>query len=109
MESYSLGMTPVERIKEVFESYGNYPMSLVGEDRDVMIIVINQGIDAHLEAFTESTFSDDGYRLTCDVSPKDMLILLRRLDEGIGMDSEMFCVANSLRSCILDTMDIEEI
>lgn len=109
METYSLGMTPVERLKEVFEAYGSYHMSLVGEDKDVMTHVVNMGIDSHLEAFTESDFSDDGYRLTCNVSPKDMLILLRRLYEGAGMDEEMFDYAISLRMGILDTMDIEEI
>ncbi|HEC72588.1 MAG: hypothetical protein ACTSW7_00650 [Candidatus Thorarchaeota archaeon] len=109
METYSSGETPIERLKEIFEEHGNYNMSLVGEDRDVMIHVVNQGIDAYLEAFTESSFSDDGYRLTCDVSPKDMLVLLRRLHEGFGMDYDLIDHAWSLRSGILDTMDVEEL
>lgn len=105
MESYTFGTTPVEKLKEIFTE--NYPMSLVGEDRDVMICVVNQGIDSHLEGFTESSFKDTGYRLECDISPKDMLILLRRLLE-IHYE-EMFENACSLRSGILETMDIEEI
>ena len=78
-------------------------MELVGRDTAVMTAVVNQGIDSHLEGITESKFHSQGKRLICDVSAKDMLIVLRRLGE---MDDEN---AMSLRSSILTTLDIEEI
>ena len=82
----------------------DYPMSLVGEDVILVTRCVNQGIDSHLEAFTESSFIHNSpRRLECRVSPKDMPILLRRLDE-IGSDAAM-----QLRSCILTTLEIEEV
>ena len=100
--TFSYGTTPAEVITKAINGE-RYPMSLVGEDRDVMTAIVNQGIDAHLEAFTDSKFTDNGHRLICDVGPKDMHVLLRRLNES---DHEN---AMSLRSGILTTIDIEEV
>ena len=47
--------------------------------------IIEQGIDSHLEAFTESTFEEklvnNQPRLVMDFIGKDIPILLRRLEE----------------------------
>jgi hypothetical protein len=47
--------------------------------------IIEQGIDSHLEAFTESTFEEklvNGQpRLVMDFNGKDIPILIRRLEE----------------------------
>jgi len=101
--TFPYGTTPNKAISNAIAELGDEPynMSLVGEHRTLMTEIINQGIDSHLEAFTQSSFSDDGNRLHCDVGPNDMLILLRRLSaipHGL-----------SFRSDILYTLEIEEI
>lgn len=102
MKSYSYGTTPIDVLKKAINNEF-YSMTLVGEDSELMVEIINQGIDSHLEAFTESTFNGNENRLICNVSPKDMLVLLRRLEES---DNENACF---LRIGILETLDIEEI
>ncbi len=57
------------------------------DDHKLFEKVINQGIDAHLEGFTDSNFSDDGHRITCNFTEHEMQILLRRLDE-FGIDND---------------------
>jgi hypothetical protein len=98
---YSFGCTPVEVISKALTE--NYPMSLVGEDAKVVEQAVEMGIDSHLEAFTESSFRWKAGRLECEVSPKDMLILLRRISE-FGTSQ-----ADDLRTAILSTLDIEEV
>lgn len=88
-----------------------YPMSIVGEEIDVVMQVVNQGIDAHLEACFCPDRGDKfehGERragkvlvtrtLECVVSPESMPVLLRRLFESGEERGE------SLASCILDTL-----
>lgn len=99
-KTYSAGLTPKQVLIDAINRE-RYTMSLVCEARECMTEIINQGIDSHLEAFTDSTFDDDGYRLHCDVGPDDMLVLLRRLDEAGDPDN--------LRGDILGTLDIEEV
>jgi hypothetical protein len=58
---------------------------LCTEDYLLFKSVIEQGIDSHLEAFTESTFEeklvDEQPRLVMDFQGKDIPILIRRLEE----------------------------
>ena len=64
------------------------PMSFTGHDRKVITKVVEAGIDARLEGFLYSTFSDDGHRLSCEIAPDEMQILLRRLSEYVEGDDE---------------------
>ena len=107
MKSYSYGTTPIGVIKKAI---GNkpFPAELTGELRMAAIKAVNQGIDSHLEAITSSQFDDIpidkfGNRLKCLISPKDMLVFLRRLSEIDDI------AAMSLRIDILDSFGIEEI
>jgi len=57
-----------------------------GSDAELFIKVINQGIDAHLEAFTKSKFYHSeprlqGQRLVLDFDRTELPILVRRLRE----------------------------
>lgn len=49
---------------------------------DALIAAINQGIDAHLEAITQSTFHDCGCTLEAHIDPADLPCLTRRLTEA---------------------------
>jgi len=90
-----------------------FHMNLVSDDRLLMIDVVNRGIDSYLEAFVDSKFEDkydendikyrvSGPRLFCDIGPRDMPVLLRRLEEA-GTDD-----ADSLRSDIIEVSSEEE-
>lgn len=100
--SFTYGTTPVEVLTKAINGE-RFPMTLVGSEAAMMVGLVNQGIDAHLEAFVESKFTGGDRRLVCDVGPKDMLVLLRRLNESESDD------AMSLRSGILTCLEIEEI
>jgi len=105
----------------------HYTMSLVGDDIQAVIEVVNIGIDAHLTACncpergdtyqhgdrsitatsdTEHWSSGDRLQLAqtleCTVSAESLPVLLRRLDDVAGE------AAWSLRGAILSTLDIEE-
>jgi len=71
-----------------------------GSDFDVFQAAVNQGIDAHLEGFTDSTFIVRGDRLYITVVPKEVPILLRRLEE---MEPNSFN-ADEILSWCLDIM-----
>ncbi len=82
-----------------------FNMQLVGEEAEIVVKVVNQGIDSRLEGFTKSTFgwyshttsgeeipyhktADNNiikrivaYKLHCQVAEGEMSILLRRLLE----------------------------
>jgi len=66
--------------------------------------IINQGIDSHLEGFTESTFEEkyvDGQpRLVMDFKGKDIDILIRRLEECETEDAEMW--ADDIRESLFN-------
>lgn len=49
-------------------------------DAQLFAAVINQGIDSHLEAFTESQFKTEGSRLVLDFALVELPILVRRLE-----------------------------
>lgn len=53
--TYNYGSTPLETITAALNDEP-YWMVLTGKDAEVIVAVVNQGIDSHLEAFTESTF-----------------------------------------------------
>jgi hypothetical protein len=92
-----------------------YHMSLVAEDRQSVIVAVNQGIDAYFEACFVPDRGDSfsmqtpqgirgkisGPRLECKVSPKSLPVLVRRLMES---DDEK---AESLASDICQTLEIE--
>lgn len=109
--SYSYGTTPDYIILE--RAPDPYPMGLVGEAAQVVEKVVNIGIDSHLEACFDKDIDNYTWerdknplktsRLNCEVSPKSLVVLLRRLYEEGSEEAEM------LRRDILDTLDIEEI
>jgi hypothetical protein len=94
-----------------------YTMELTGEDAELVEKVVNQGIDAHLEAcflqdidqYTWETRTIRGIpvvkMLDCRVSVKSLPVLLRRLydltDEAEG--AEDLCMS------ILDTLGFEDL
>ena len=104
--TYTFGTTPEQVIRTAFASEipsGKYHMDLVGEDAHSVIDAVNEGIDSHLTAITDSEFTPSGRRLGCKVTEDDMIVLLRRLGDS-GSNEAM-----SLRSSILQTLEIEEI
>jgi len=115
---YSFGCTPENIIRQCLPE--TYPMELVGEDWQIFEILQNQGIDSHLEAM-----ACDGrdhvkvnnhpigkyniQKLGCELSKDAMVCFLRRLYEFEFETEELESNAWSLRSCILETIGIEEI
>jgi hypothetical protein len=59
----------------------SYSMSLVGDDARALEIVVNMGIDARLEAFTDSSFNSNGHRIDAKIDDSEMQIFLRRMIE----------------------------
>ena len=110
MITYSFGNTPKDVLKTAIGNK-NYSMELVGNDAEIMRRLVNMGIDSHLEAITGkcdwSTRDLKGKPfcriLKCSIDPKGMLCLLRRLLEDGTEEAE------TLRSDILTTLDIEEV
>lgn len=80
-----------------------YHMELAKPDADIIVAVVNQGIDAYLQSVTDSEFTVKGNRLVCDVAPNDLGVIVRRLLET-GGDAEW-----SLAFDIASTLGIEEI
>lgn len=116
--TYSFGCTPENIIRECLPE--TYPMELVGEDWQVFEILQNQGIDSRLEAMacenrdriTINDYSIGSFRhhkLGCELSKDAMVCFLRRLNEFDFEDDSLQENAWSLRSCILQTIGIEEI
>lgn len=90
--------------KAVVKLGGLYPMKLGKSDASVLIPILNQGIDAHLEACTiegKDKYEQKGHKLHCEVSPESMPVLLRRLTEA-GTEE-----ADSLARAILTGLEIE--
>ena len=50
-------------------------------DEEIFIAAVNQGIDARLEGFTKSKFTDDGRRCILSFHDSELTVLLRRLLE----------------------------
>ena len=61
-----------------------------GSDAKLFMAVINQGIDAHLEAFTKSKFKIEGHRIYMDFDESEIKILTRRLREMDTEEAEMW-------------------
>jgi len=102
--SYSYGATPEDVIKKrvMAQTPNGYPMIIRNQKEwDVIVEVVNQGIDSHMEGFTKSTF--DSKTGKCLIAVEEIGTFLRRLLES---DSDE---AMSLRSGILETLNIEEI
>lgn len=82
-----------------------YNMELKGEDAKLVRELVNQGIDAHLEACFIPDRGDQyevqGATLKCRVSPKSLAVLLRRLFEAGHERAEL------LASDICATLGIE--
>lgn len=93
-----------------------YPMSLVGRDAEVVIKVVNIGIDSRLQACSienQDTYKLDGKtsRLECFVSPKSLPVLIRRLFEDTdytGDDGDDRDVGSSLAEDILNTLGFDD-
>jgi hypothetical protein len=103
-QSFSYGMTPEDLItkKVVEQTPSGYPMLIKSqEDWTSIANAVNQGIDAHLEGFTRSTF--DNKTGKCIIHPDEMKTFLRRLYDSQEENAE------SLRSSILETLGLEEI
>jgi len=115
--TFSYGSTPDEIIRMAtnIQCPDGYPMTIRSQDQWSWIAAaVNMGIDAHLEAFTQSTF--DHTTGQCLIHPNEMHILLRRLEQ-VDADYEddedviegRADHPGSLRQDILTTLDIEEI
>lgn len=69
-----------------------FQMKLNSGDASLIIEAVNQGIDSHLEAITDSKFYQIDNKLYCEVSPKDLTVLIRRLLEAgdeLGLASDI--------------------
>lgn len=75
--------------------------SLFGDDYELFKSVIEQGIDAHLEGFTESSFDEKivngQHRLVMKFVGKDIPILIRRLND-VGSEESMLW-ASDIKEC----------
>jgi len=60
----------------------------ITDDSDLFLSVINQGIDARLEAFVKSKFRSESGRLALSFHPDEIQILLRRLCEIYDADQD---------------------
>ena len=71
------------------------------DDFDLFLKVVNQGIDAHLQAFTDSTFNiDEQFRLHIDIVPSEIGLFMRRLSEIADDDDNN---ADSWENMILES------
>lgn len=61
-----------------------------GSDYELFKSVVNQGIDSHLQGFTESKFSYKDSRLVMDFALVELPILVRRLDELGTEEAELW-------------------
>ena len=70
----------------------NFPISVYigGDDFEVFKSVVNQGIDARLEAFTKSNFYQDGHRYNFDFADDELQILIRRLVEMETIEADQW-------------------
>ena len=116
--TFSWGETPDELIKQACneDCPDGYPMLIKHQDEwTALAACVNKGIDAHLEAITERS-KFDATTGEVNVHPDELHVLLRRLKEldadGLFPDWDYEVENNpaeSLRSDILSTLDIEEV
>ena len=123
MSSFSTGSGTVtyETIRQAMNG-APFTMSLVEEDEiRAVVLAVNQGIDAHLEACFCPDRGDEyegGKRkagklvlcrtLECTVSPESLPVLLRRLCESDLGDSETDSAGTRLAMDILYVLGINE-
>jgi hypothetical protein len=89
-----------------------YEMTLAGNDGKVVAKVVDQGIDAHLEACFvqgQDEYKRQGGKLVCYVTPESLPVLLRRLTEldGDGTDGDDADTGGLLATDILNSLDID--
>lgn len=107
--------------QQIREKMGSehYPMTLVDRDAEVVVKVVNIGIDSRLEAcffkgkdtYEAKPDRFGGGRLNCSVSPESLPVLLRRLlenTEDTGEDGDDWDVGHSLVIDILNTLGFSE-
>ena len=58
------------------------------DDFELFNNIINQGIDARLEAFTNSTFEIKGNRLFINIDTSEISIFMRRLSMAAEIEAE---------------------
>lgn len=88
----------------VLDALGEQPFHAEFNPRDSGLILgaVNQGIDAHLTAVTSSHFGWSNGRLVSEISPTDLVVILRRLEDSPEPG------AWELRTDILISLEIEE-
>jgi hypothetical protein len=111
MWSDKLGAWVEERARTLNEEKGElFDFVLVGKEAEVVQEVVNQGIDAHLEACFIPDRGDIYYaargRLHGNVSPESLRVLVRRLLNYEG-DEQRADAAMGLASGICDILGIE--
>lgn len=102
MQRFTMGLTPPSVLAQAVGTT-RFTMDLGRSDQEPFLAAFNQGIDSHLQGCTDTKHEWRGHKLHVDMSPADLLVVLRRLGE---MDTE---AAWSLRSSILSCYDIEEV
>lgn len=113
MQRFTYGTCPADVIRIAVNTQcpNGYPMTIKSQREWKWISdAVNQGIDSHLEALTQrSTFNVSTGE--CNVHPDELHVLLRRLGEMEceEEDEENGDSPHDLRSCILSTLDIEEV
>ena len=122
MKTRTYGTTTSEEILAAAKEYGPYPMTMAGDEAKLIEMLVNQGIDSHLEACFMPSRGDSydwkteqvtdwltNTKLHCIVSPESMPVLLRRLHEHEENEGEFAEAAMSLRCAILETLGFEEV
>lgn len=108
MKRFTYGTTPKKVIiKAVNKLPGKrYDMELNKTDYAVFAKAVNQGIDSHLEAVTDvDLYHTKGQfpKAHASIGPESLACVLRRLGESEDEN------ANSLRTDILSSLNIEEV
>lgn len=107
---------PYSEVLKAIELTDSAPFTMVIRSRvewRVIANCVNQGIDAHLEAITDSSFDESSGK--CSVSPHDLCVLLRRLgdydfteEEDTDTDNDEWSEAMSLQSSILTVLGFND-
>ena len=103
--------TMKEPIREEQEQYLEITTPIGSEDDKLFTDVINQGIDSHLEGFTQSKFdvkdTSLGKRRVLNFHTSEVPLLVRRLEE-IGTDEAMMWAENINNETNLDEDMVQE-
>lgn len=109
--NHNMCKIPYDAIRDAMNGE-SYPMSLVGHDKEACTRAVNIGIDSHLEACSiegQDSYQDAGYRLECNVSPKSLPTLVRRLFEDTHHgDEDDLDAGPSLAGSILMTLGFND-